>query len=388
MNCLQRAFRYVSRKKVRTLLLLLTLTASCAMILGTLTIRGTTETILNDLRENAESKLLLECTDSSHPLTEEDISLLTQNEEISWINPIYQCHGTIEGLSPVGDPDGEFAICAQYKIEKDSPFEDKRFRLIDGSFPQNNHEVLLHKTLAEGNGLRIGDQIFSNFTLCGVFLSGAENMQTDNVETVNRIENQVFLCSDGLKSEEGMSLTRVACYLKDPDALEDTKLDLKKHFGDRISINADNHTYLKMQLTIGQTEKITFLIFFLTVVTGCFVTWLLLSMWMRERKREIAVFRSIGITTHSIVIQLCAEVLCVYVVSFGLAVGLVKAVLPVILKHMNLFEKIGDSASVSSSSLLFFSGIAGVGVVVILAGIAMIPYLRKHPKEILSEMEG
>ena len=65
-------------------------------------------------------------------------------------------------------------------------------------------------------------------------------------------------------------------------------------------------------MIIGQTGRITFLIFALTVTSGSLITGLLLAMWMRSRKTEIAVLISLGIAKGNILSQMILEEMILY----------------------------------------------------------------------------
>jgi putative ABC transport system permease protein len=111
------------------------------------------------------------------------------------------------------------------------------------------------------------------------------------------------------------------------------------------------------------------LVLAITLVTGCIVTGLLLSMWMRGRKTEIAVYISLGMNKGNIFLQMELEEMILYALSFVVSALLVDKILPTFINIMISFA-------------------LGIGIVVLLTGIAMFPYLKKQPKEIFSEMEG
>lgn len=70
---------------------------------------------------------------------------------------------------------------------------------------------------ADQNRFQIGDYIWENYRITGIFLSGTERRQTENVTTANRIENQIYIMADENLSESCKGNTKVICYLTEPE---------------------------------------------------------------------------------------------------------------------------------------------------------------------------
>ena len=73
MNYLQRAFCYISRKRLKSLLLFLIFTVVNCMVLGIAGIQRSSEEVMKELRSNAESKVILEIRQGAEPFTEDDV---------------------------------------------------------------------------------------------------------------------------------------------------------------------------------------------------------------------------------------------------------------------------------------------------------------------------
>ena len=143
----------------------------------------------------------------------------------------------------------------------------------------------------------------------------------------------------------------------------------------------------KMKLSIEQTGRITMFVLAITLITGCMVTGLLLSMWMRGRKTEIAVYVSLGIEKSNLLLQVVVEGLILYIISFCISEFFADSLLPETLGSLGILESAGGSWKADYTGSLFVLG-CGVCMIVLLTVISIFPYLKKHPKEILSEMEG
>lgn len=222
----------------------------------------------------------------------------------------------------------------------------------------------------------------------GFFFAGEEERQTENVATVNRIENQLYAATDFVNLLSGENIfINVAAYVNDPELLENTSGILAEKYEGRAVISTADNTFRKLNMTIGQTERITFLILLLTILVGCAVTGLLLAMWTRGRKKEIAVLISLGVSKGNIFLQMLSEELFLYGLAFIGAQVITVLLLPVVDGRMEYLQENSSMLQLSPSGMIasLFAGLAGV---MILTGISVFPYMKKQVKEVLSEMEG
>ena len=278
-------------------------------------------------------------------------------------------------------------IHLQNRVDKDSPFEEKIYRLVEGDFPSATNEIVINQLLADQNGLQVGDKIQGNCRITGIFLSGTERQQTEKVATVNRIENQIYILADENLSESHEGYTRVICYATEPEKLDELVTTLDERCNENAYVQKNDHTYQKMRISIEQTERITMFVLVITLITGCLVTGLLLSMWMRGRKTEIAVYVSLGLEKSNLLLQAVAEGLMLYIISFVISEFLVYSLRPMVSSSLGILESVGGSWKADYTGSLLTLG-CGICIIIFLTVIAMYPYLKKHPKEILSEMEG
>ncbi len=399
MDCLARALCYIRRKKMKSVLLLFLFLVINSMVLGTLGIRKVSLGLAEELRKNAESKITLESMDVNQPFGETDMQAIKDISNANWINRISEIQVISTTCIPIAGSEGSenmFCIHGYDKLENDSPFADKVYRLVEGNYPQRSEEVVINQFLAEHNGIQTGDKITfqtvdkgnQEAVVAGLFLSGMERNQTENVRAVNRIENQIYGTADFINSLSGEnSFINVAVYVNDPEQLMDTKAVLEEMYQDRAVIGMTDHTFQKLEMMIGQTGRITFLIFILTVAAGSLITGLLLAMWMRNRKTEIAVLISLGISKKDILSQMLLEEIMLYFIAFIGAGIAVKFLLPQISNGLAIMQGNSMAPELSSGWMLLVLCIGLIGVV-ILTGIAIFPYMKKPVKEILSEMEG
>ena len=158
--------------------------------------------------------------------------------------------------------------------------------------------------MAEYNQIEIGDTISFflesgetlNATVTGFYLTGNERQQTENVYTINRIENQIYSSISLIQRFDEGKYEKIVAYVDNPDLLSDTAERIEDCFGDSVVIRTQDTMYQKMKFVVAQIERVTKLIFALTVITSIFVVGMLLCMWMRNRKVEMAIFISMGIS--------------------------------------------------------------------------------------------
>ena len=390
MNYLQRAFCYISRKRLKSLLLFLIFTVVNCMVLGIVGIQRASQEVMKDLRRNTESKVILEIRQETEWFTEDDIQGFSDIPNINGMNCLWSEQMEIPALEPVmGDEQSEqlFTVHLQNRVDKDSPFEEKIYRLVEGDFPVASNEIVINQMLADQNGLRVGDSIPGDYKVAGIFLSGTERQQTEKVATVNRIENQIYILADENLSESSKGYAKVICYVTEPEKLDELVGTLDERYNEKAYVQANDHTYQKMRISIEQTGRITVFVLIITLITGCSVTGLLLSMWMRGRKTEIAVYVSLGIEKRNLLLQTAVEGLMLYIISFCVSELLTDSLLPMAGGSLGILESTGGSWKADYAGSLFVLG-CGMCMIVLLTVIAIFPYLKKHPKEILSEMEG
>lgn len=399
MNCFVRASKYLYRKKRKAILLLFLFLVINVMVSGTLAIRASSFRLAEELRKNSEGKIMLESLDTQSGFEEQDLQEIMAIENINWINRISEIRCLSTLLLPVaGNVESEdlFDVHGYDELEKDSPFAEHIYRIIEGYSPQSRNEIVINKYLAEKNGIQVGEKILLQSmeqqaveaVVTGFFLVGDEERQTDNVATVNRIENQLYSTTDFVNTlSGGKNFINAVVYVDNPELLGNTSGILAEMYEGRAVISTMDNTFQKLNMTIEQTDRITLLILLLTIMVGGAVVGLLLAMWTRGRKKEIAVFISLGVSKGNIFLQMLSEGLFLYGLAFIGAQVITILLLPVMGDQMEYLQGNSSMLQLSPSGMIasLYAGLAGV---MILTGISVFPYMKKQVREVLSEMEG
>ena len=279
-------------------------------------------------------------------------------------------------------------------LEKDSPFTENVCRIIEGTYAKADNEVVINQFLAETNQIKIGDTVSFilgnenvSVKITGFYLTGSERKQTDAVATINRMENQIYTNISFMEKMGISSYEKIIAYVDDPELLSETADNIGNVLGDKAGISTQDTMYQKMKFSIMQVERVTKLIFILTVITSIFVVGMLLCMWMRNRKVEMAVFISLGIAKVEVFLQMVLEIICVYSLSSIIAAGIFGVFTPLLSELMSKIDGFGFGISFSIWNV-WKVWLIGMATLVIITLIAMMPCLTKKIKDTLSEMEG
>lgn len=405
MKFYQLAFRYLCRKKSKTFILLLVLLFINSMILGSYMILHATEDSRITMQEKMGTKAVLEVKGSDRFITENEVRKIRDMDGVISVNRMADSAVYPVNFNPITNSDSEdennwkVTLLSYDELERDSAFSDLRYRLMKGDMitEGSGKGAVINFALADANGLEIGDEMevgtetgsVINVKIIGVFVAGSERNQMDTLPAVNRIENQIFIDNEsytGLSDNAGYR--KIAVYTKKPDQVDVLVQELKDFLGSRVEITTADILYRQLEVPLNRIVRVMKLMLVFTLAAGVTITSILLCMWMRSRKREIAVFISMGKKKTDILMQVFMETAAVFCLSvFGACV--IGSGMAGIMKELLMKENTAVLLSVSLQAgdiaAMFF---AGGCIAVIAVCISLLPILRANPKDILSKMEG
>ena len=405
MKFYQLAFRYLCRKKSKTFILLLVLLFINSMILGSYMILHATEDSRITMQEKMGTKAVLEVKGSDRFITENEVREIRDMDGVISVNRMADSAVYPVNFNPITNSDSEeennwkVTLLSYDELERDSAFSDLRYRLMKGDMitEGSGKGAVINFALADANGLEIGDEMevgtetgsVINVKIIGVFVAGSERNQMDTLPAVNRIENQIFIDNEsymGLSDNAGYR--KIAVYTKKPDQVDVLVQELKDFLGSRVEITTADILYRQLEVPLNRIVRVMKLMLVFTLAAGVTITSILLCMWMRSRKREIAVFISMGKKKTDILMQVFMETAAVFCLSvFGACV--IGSGMAGIMKELLMKENTAVLLSVSLQAgdiaAMFF---AGGCIAVIAVCISLLPILRANPKDILSKMEG
>lgn len=405
MKFYQLAFRYLCRKKSKTFILLLVLLFINSMILGSYMILHATEDSRITMQEKMGTKAVLEVKGSDRFITENEVGEIRDMDGVISVNRMADSAVYPVNFNPITNSDSEeennwkVTLLSYDELERDSAFSDLRYRLMKGDMitEGSGKGAVINFALADANGLEIGDEMevgtetgsVINVKIIGVFVAGSERNQMDTLPAVNRIENQIFIDNEsytGLSDNAGYR--KIAVYTKKPDQIDVLVQELKDFLGSRVEITTADILYRQLEVPLNRIVRVMKFMLVFTLAAGVTITSILLCMWMRSRKREIAVFISMGKKKTDIFMQVFMETAAVFCLSvFGACVigSGMAGIMKELLMEENTAVLLSVSLQAGDIATMFF---AGGCIAVIAVCISLLPILRANPKDILSKMEG
>ena len=113
--------------------------------------------------------------------------------------------------------------------------------------------------------------------------------------------------------------------------------------------------------------------------------YLILAMWMKDRRREIGVYLEVGIEKKSIFMQLLIESVWIYLFAFGLAVPCAVVVINNV--NYRLFENEMSGVAGMKATLVFAVFALEVLLIGLSVALSYVNVVKLQPKDILSSNE-
>ena len=405
MEFYKRAIRYLARKRSKTAILFLVLFVAETMILCTVTILRASEEAKSSLQEKTKSKVIAEISDKDHLITTEDINAIFNFDGVKDINKMAKSQCCPVGFRLyTGNQDStkensQAQVVSYDSLSADGPFAEGQIRLIKGDFPEDKNEIVVNQNLAEMNQWELGDTVLLkndagekiNAVISGLYLSGTESKQTKSTLAVYRIENTIYGMPElALKLQRQKGFESASVYVKNPEQLTSIEQQISRKLGKKVELTKSDALYRQMEQPLKQVVRVVKLMLILTIGTAAIVITLLLCMWMRARKKETAVYISLGENKGTIFLQILLEGLLVFFMATVISVlsgNYMAEALKKLLFTENQISSVPLEIGIRVADIGWLA-VAGAGILLISVGISLIPILLANPKDTLSEMEG
>ena len=361
MSIWKRAFLYVIRKKVKTILLFFALLAMSTFVLTGLSIYKAADDSALSLRRSVGGSIRLELDESNGanwqyqqaaggmmveyvgtPITDKDIQKIMSLDGVKAYNGIgdgsvyAKDFDFISGFS-FGAGSDYSRLPSVTNSEYFNFFTRKMFQLIEGRHikEDDDHAVLISSAVAEKNNLKIGDTITVQccydsgdypdveLTVVGIYeyKGDTDSFQTTSTDKRNRLIIDHKAMQEIMQREEIQYDNGIDFFVDDPREIdriagEIKNLDLD---WDCFALTVDNSAYEAVAASLLSMQKLTVWLIVGCMVVSVGILILILSMWIKQRKYETGILLSIGITKGRIVFQYILEVLVIAVVAFGLS---------------------------------------------------------------------
>lgn len=355
------AFAYVTRKKLKSLIILLVILAMSTLSMMSLSIKAATDKASKETFKNISNSFSMEINRNANQGTArgagnikgKDIKKISESKDIEYtikrINSVADLvdHDIIETQETLSNRSAERAekfertvmLTGVNDTSKETKFISGAYKLVEGSHlnSKDKNKVLMHKDLAKKNNLKVGDKI----TLRGnIYDPDNEEKSDDEVEVEikglfdghNRsgvtyaqelYENTLMTDIDTAAkvygyTEDTANYQDATFFVKGSKNLDKVMKDVKK-----LNINWRNYNLVKsssnypaLQKSISGIYSIANKLFAGSLIFAGAVVSLLLLLWMNARKKEIAIMLSLGISKVKIFTQFLFELLFVSLPAF------------------------------------------------------------------------
>lgn len=360
MNFVKRAFLYCFRQKVKTLILFLVLAIISTFLLTGLAIRDASEGATEDVQTAIGGKLFLEIDPANQYDSSQDGYGMTYTYNGDYITPeILDAISNVDGVvdynsdNPRGfwgagvdfeylpaafnlsyTPYGESsAYTAALSSEKSSDFESGKYSLVDGRHitPEDKYVVMISKELADYNKLSVGDIMTMHcldsdgnvkLEIIGIF-DGTEGTSGNGGFSVSDIPaNCGYVDYTTMFENFGRKIdgyTQIDIYVEDPVSIQnvyDKVKDLPELRGKSLKLSIDTDEYDVVSTPLESLQQLVNITIIIISVVSVVILTLLLTIWIRGRKKEIGILLSIGKSKLNIILQIFTETIVVAVISF------------------------------------------------------------------------
>lgn len=250
---------------------------------------------------------------------------------------------------PIGNM-GDYRITAYSDSSYISEFTSGNKKMIDGSMftiKDTGSKIIISDELAEANDIKVGDEVIFylpnaddktyTFTVTGLYEVTSEDnefsfmkmnaMNSSNqiYTTIEVMEKILDTTEDSLGPNEGLNARFYLKKVSDVDAF--TKEAQTKGLDSNYQVRTNEQELMASLTPIEQISKfgLTFLIVILIV--GAVILSVINLLHIRERKYEIGVLRSIGMSKWKVSFQIISEIFIVsiFALIIGTGIGIVTA---------------------------------------------------------------
>ncbi|MDD3403916.1 MAG: ABC transporter permease [Hespellia sp.] len=432
MNFIKRAGLYCFRQRFKTLILFLVLTIISTFILTGIAIRDASVGATADVQTAIGGKLLLELDTEGHMSSGQNSWGTVQSYNGDLItNEIVDAISKVDGVVDYNSEDkasfygaaidfkylpasfnlsytsyGEASsYTATLSSEKCTEFQNGKYQLVSGRHmtPKDKNVVLISKELADYNNLSVGDKINMycmdsdskvKFEIVGIY-DGTEGT-SGNALTVDEIPANCGYVDYAMMFETFgkdylNGYQQLTIYVEDPVSIQNVYDKVKalpelKGKTLKLSIDTDDYDVVATPLDSLQSLVNTLIIIISFVSTA--ILTLLLTIWIRGRKKEIGILLSTGKSKRNIIAQFFTETVMVAMVAFASSALLGKLIAGKASDFLLSRVTSGTANLNIQISAGYLLPVYMIGIVLIAVSVAVASWtvIRLKPRDILSKM--
>lgn len=376
MNFIQNAGKYVIRKRNRSTLLVLLLTTVFVLILTVASIAAHAMTTVEQMKKTFSREFIVNAYNAPGVLTLDKITEISARDDIAAYRLISNTvpveladhKGTplsvkTDGSGCLVSPGFEHAgtLVSNITSDSDQLFSEGTLTLLSGRHIAQNDKgkILIHRELADKNSLRIGDILQMKFSQ--PLMEDIENMgyDTSHMNTsIIQAEITGIFDSHGNDNENGMHLSHQLyenyCYIdltafssvfnpasppffcqtafsiassRDLAVVTEAVKNLDWPAGQPESIVSDLDDYAPIIESLASLANSLKIILLAIILVCIILLHFLLSHEVKQRRQEIGIMMSLGLTRGRILTQHITEVwviaLTAAIIAFPISGGIV-----------------------------------------------------------------
>ena len=411
MTITTRAWTAVTRRRRRSLTIALIMTLIFTLLIGTLTVQQTMAQLKQSVERNIRAGFSIA---SKQPSGEVPMDIAQRVQRLDTVKAHnFQAETTAglpgkqlidtagSGVQLDSNVAGEAKVTGATQSDLLGEFTGKFYQLEQGRHltEHDQNAALIHKTLAEKNGITPGDKLDITrdgrrvtVTIAGIFSGKGEKpavLQSDMAE--NHLITNLAAAQQLAGSQQ---LTRATYFAENPHQLKsltDRVKSLPRVDWKKFSLTDNGAVFAGVLQNIAGVQNMLTIATIGAVAAGLAVLSLVLVFWVRGRLHEIGILLSIGTSKRQIIGQFLAELAIIAAVSsvFALGVGLIASshistALTAQTSHSQRVETTVVHAAPIATYLEAFA--FGYMVVLLSAIAATAPIMRQSPKQILATL--
>ena len=350
MNVFKRSILYITRKKIKSIIMLFILFGISTAVLSGISIKKAANIARQDSNKDMANTFELQANFTGNfegTIPENLIDKVSKVEGVKNYDAAIQGAGLdLENVNYIKPEKNAVQYNDDYKYEKlfsveahksseyDTKFISKSLKLVDGRHivPTDKGKVLIHKALAEANNLKVGDTIkakksdgdFNASTLSkndydleivsentervGHKLEMPENLLITDVDTVKTL----YGYSDGNVKYTNATFNTDTDVDKVTSKFKDIPADWNKY-----TIVKSEDTFLALSKSFDSLDKIINMVLIGAIIAGIIILSLVLAFWIQGRVHETGILLSIGVSKFNIISQYIIELLLISILAFG-----------------------------------------------------------------------
>lgn len=366
MGFIKRAGLYCFRQRLKTMILFLVLTLIAVCMLTAIAIRDAANETTADMRTAIGGKIILEIDTEGHmgsaqeyewgtasvyngdQITQEIVDAIQKVDGVTGYNVeeaagYYGAGVNFKYLpTPYGLSYTPYGESSSYTVtlssEKCKAFLYGKYNLVDGRHitPDDEYACLISKELADYNQLAVGDkaQMYSldsdsiaEFTIVGIF-DGTKGASKEAYTASDIPGNLGYIDYASLRDifkdmfDEDF-YQYLTIFVEDPAGVKnvyDKISALPELQGKTLKLTIDTDEYDVVSNPLESLRQLVRTAIVIVSVVSVLILTLLLTIWIRGRKKEIGILLSIGTGKANVLLQMFTETFAVAMLSFAAAI--------------------------------------------------------------------